>query len=245
MSFLHNALVLTALAALYYQAVQGDSAIQAGIKILPFLIAMVISSVGSGVLVTAIGYYNHIILFETALLTAGAALIATFWLDTPLSKWFPAQVVMGLGTGICFQAPIIAVQNVLPPHLIPQATACTQFFQALGGSVFIAVGQTVFQNGLVSNLVRDAPGIDPAAIINSGASQIRQLVQQMGRGDAVDSVLGAYVLGLRNSYYISVATAACAFLVTWGLEWKRIQKPDVKKDEEVPDAAGQTDTDAT
>lgn len=31
---------------------------------------MVIGSVGSGVLVTAIGYYNHIILFEPALLTA-------------------------------------------------------------------------------------------------------------------------------------------------------------------------------
>ncbi|KAK3291704.1 major facilitator superfamily domain-containing protein [Chaetomium fimeti] len=218
--------------SLYFQAVQGDSAIQAGIKILPFLIAMVISSVGSGFLVTAIGYYNHIILFETALLTAGAALIATFWLGTPLSKWFPSQVLMGLGTGICFQAPIIAVQNVLPPHLIPQATACTQFFQALGGSVFLAVGQTVFQNGLIANMARDAKGIDPAEILNSGASQIHQLVgETMGREDLVDVVLGAYVLGLRNSYYISVATAACAFLVSWALEWKRIQGSGEKTEE--------------
>lgn len=215
---------------------KGDSAVQAGIKILPFLIAMVISSMLSGVLVTVLAYYTPIILVETALLTAGAGLITTFWLDTSFSKWFGYQVLMGLGTGICFQAPIIVVQNVLPQHLIPQATASVQFFQALGGSVFIAVAQTVFQNGLVNNLLRDAPDIDPAIIINSGASQLREVVvKQIGRPDAVDAVLGAYTLGLRNTYYISVAAAGCAFLATWGLEWKRIQKTGQTQDEMMTD----------
>lgn len=105
--------------------------------------------------------------------------------------------------------------------------------------MFLAVGQTVFQNGLIANMVHDAPGINPATVINSGASQIRPLVgQTMGRGDAVDAVLGAYVLGLRNSYFISVATAACAFLVSWGLEWKRIQKPGGKREDDEVAGAG-------
>ncbi|KAI8931397.1 hypothetical protein NX059_011727 [Plenodomus lindquistii] len=148
--------------SLYFQAVQGDSAVNAGIKSMPFLIAMVISSMGSGVLVTFLKNYNIVILIETALLTAGAGCITTFGLGTPLSKWFGYQVLMGLGTGFCFQAPIIVVQNVLPQELIPQATACVQFFQALGGSVFLAVSQTVFQNGLINSLVRDVPDINPS-----------------------------------------------------------------------------------
>ncbi|EFX02951.1 major facilitator superfamily transporter toxin efflux pump [Grosmannia clavigera kw1407] len=184
--------------SLYFQAVQGDSAVHAGIKILPFLIAMVISSMLSGVLVTNFGYYNPVMICETALLTAGAGLIASFWIDTPMHEWLGYQVVMGLGTGVCFQAPIIIVQNILAQELIPQATACVQFFQSLGGSVFIAVSQTVFENGLVQHLVHDVPDIDSSLIVNSGASQIRQLLINMGRADAIDAVLGAYVLAARN-----------------------------------------------
>ncbi|KAK4194569.1 putative MFS toxin efflux pump [Triangularia verruculosa] len=222
--------------SLYFQAVQGNNAVEAGIKLLPFLIAMVISSILSGVIVTAIGSYNIVIFVETAFLTAGAALIATFWTDTPFGKWFGYQVIMGFGTGICFQAPIVVVQNCLPPELIAQATACVQFFQALGGAVFIAVSQTVFQNGLITNMQRDAPGIDPALILNSGASQIRQVLERIGRPEAVEEVLAAYVLGLKNTYYISTAAAACAFLVTFVLDWKPIKKPGggpKKKDEEL------------
>ncbi|KAK4172798.1 putative MFS toxin efflux pump [Triangularia setosa] len=222
--------------SLYFQAVQGNNAVEAGIKLLAFLIAMVISSVLSGVIVTAIGSYNIVMFVETAFLTTGAALIATFWIDTSFGKWFGYQVIMGFGTGVCFQAPIVVVQNCLPQDLIAQATACVQFFQAFGGAVFIAVSQTAFQNGLITNMLRDAPGIDPALILNSGASQIRQVLEGIGRPEDVETVLAAYVLGLRHTYYISVAAAACAFLVTFVLDWKPIKKPGKrakKKDEEV------------
>lgn len=183
----------------------------------------------SGALITAFGIYNPVILVETAVLTAGLALITTFWLDTPLSRWFGYQVVAGLGTGVCFQAGIIVVQNALPQHLIPQATACVQFFQALGGAVFMAVAQTVFQNGIIDNVTRDAPGVDPYIIINSGASQIRQVLAGMDREDATGAVLGAYTRGLRNTYYMSAAAGACTFLISWGFRWKKIQEADGRK----------------
>ncbi|KAK6207090.1 hypothetical protein LQW54_007519 [Pestalotiopsis sp. IQ-011] len=210
--------------SLYFQAVQGDSAVQAGIKILPMLISTVISSMVSGALITFSGYYNPIVLVETAMLTAGAGLISTFWLDTPFAKWFGYQVLLGLGTGVCFQAGVIVVQNVVPQPLVPQGTACVQFFQSLGGALFIAVAQTVFQNGLIEGIERDAPQLDPRVFINSGASQIRQILAAMGQADAADAVLGAYTTGLRNTYYISTAMAAAAFVAALGLRWKRIDK---------------------
>lgn len=190
---------------------------------------MVIASIASGALITAFGSYNPVILVSTAVLTAGMALIATFWVDTPLSKWFGYQVVAGLGTGVCFQAGIIVVQNVLPQQLIPQATACVQFFQSLGGAVFVAVAQTAFQNGIIHNIARETPGVDARVLIDSGASQIRQVLADMGREDAVGAVLRAYALGLRNTFCISTAAAACAFLVSWGFRWKRIRGAGEKR----------------
>ena len=54
----------------------------------------------------------------------------------------------------------------------------------------------------------------------------------MGRVDAFDAVLKAYMKGLRHTYYISVACAALALLMCLGLEWRSVKHgPDGKKKE--------------
>lgn len=212
------------LIALYFQAVQGDNAIQAGIKLLPFLISVVISSILSGALITAYGYYNHVILIEIVILIAGAGLISTFGVDTPFSQWFGYQVLAGLGTGVLFQAGIIVVQNVLPLELISQATACVQFFQSLGGAIFVALAQAIFQNGLIKNMKRNTEEVDPRLVLNSGASDIRVVLTKMGWESTVDAVLRAYASGLRNTFFMSAAAAGCMLLAAFAFEWKRIEK---------------------
>lgn len=210
--------------SLYFQAIQGDSAVQAGIKLLPILISVVITSVATGGLITVVGYYNPFILPSMALFCIGAGLITTFSLDSPLRVWFGYQVITGLGVGVGFQAGVLVVQNTMPLEWIPVATACVQFFQSMGGAIFIAVAQAVFQNGLATAVARDAPGLPAEIFINSGASQVRQILKDMNAENLTQAVLGAYLEGLRNSYYITVACAGGAFVAALGLSWKKIQK---------------------
>lgn len=103
-------------------------------------------------------------------------MITTFSLDSPIRVWFGYQVLAGLGIGVGFQLGILVVQAVLPQEDIAVATACVQFFQSFGGAIFIAVAQTVFQNGLIEGIRRDVPGLNPQIFINSGASQVRQVL---------------------------------------------------------------------
>lgn len=119
---------------------------------------------------------------------------------------------------------MLVVQNTVPLEWVPQATACVQFFQSLGGAVFIAVAQAVFQNGLIEGMEKNAPGIPPEIFINSGASQVREILKTLHAEAQTEAVLRAYLQGLRNSYYITVACATCAFFVACGLSWKKIQK---------------------
>ncbi|PHH90310.1 hypothetical protein CDD83_3984 [Cordyceps sp. RAO-2017] len=221
--------------SLYFQAIQGVSAVQAGIKILPLLLATVVISVLSGAIISAIGYYNFVIIPCMVLFTVGSGMISTFDLDTPLRQWFGYQVLAGLGIGAGFQIGVLVVQTVLPQDMVPVGTACVQFFQALGGAIFISVAQTLFQNGLIDGLRAADVGIDGRVFINSGASEIKQVLARMGRLDALDSVLRAYMTGLRHTYYISVACAACAFFAVLGLEWRSVKKgPDGQKKEATP-----------
>ncbi|KAK7719344.1 hypothetical protein SLS63_010093 [Diaporthe eres] len=203
--------------SLYFQAIQGDDAVEAGVKILPLLISTVLTSVLSGGLISAVGRYNPFALPSMVLFTVGAGV------------WFGYQVLAGLGVGVGFQLGILVVQAVLPQEDIAVATACVQFFQSFGGAIFIAVAQTVFQNGLVDGIRRDVPGLDPQIFINSGASQVRQVLASMGMEQYTTAVLTAYLTGLRHAYYITVACAAAAFFAVSGLSWINIKKVEARK----------------
>lgn len=172
------------------------------------------------------------------LYTVGAGMITTFDIDTPMREWFGYQVLAGLGIGSGFQVGVLVVQTVLPQEWVPVGTACVQFFQAFGGAIFIAVAQTLFQNGLIDQINSANIGIDGHIFINSGASEIKGVLESLGRLDALDTVLEAYMTGLRNTYYISVACAGCAFFCTLGLEWKSVKHgPNGEKKKAMPAVA--------
>lgn len=223
--------------SLYFQAIQGDSAVQAGIKLLPLLLATVFTSIVSGALITGIGYYNPVVLPCMVLFTVGAGMITTFTLDSPIRIWLGYQVLAGLGVGVGFQLSVLVVQAVLPPEDIPVGTACVQFFQSFGGAIFIAVAQTVFQNGLVKGVERDAPGLDPQIFINSGADQVKEILASMHMEQYTTAVLNAYLSGLKNTYYITVACAAAAFFAAAGLSWVSLKKKG-DKTKQSPESEG-------
>ncbi|TDZ34007.1 Efflux pump aflT [Colletotrichum spinosum] len=210
--------------SLYFQAIQGVSAVQAGIKILPLLLATVVASMASGALISVIGYYSAIILPSLVLFTVGSGMITTFDLDTPMREWFGYQVLAGLGIGAGFQIGVLVVQTVLPLEDIPVATACVQFFQTFGGAIMIAVAQSLFQTGLVDGVATRVPDLDPYIFVNGGVDQVRNILTQMGRPDAIPQVLEAYMVGLRHTYYVTVACAAAAFVACLGLQWKSVKK---------------------
>ncbi|CZR57174.1 related to aflatoxin efflux pump AFLT [Phialocephala subalpina] len=218
--------------AIYFQSIKGSSATHAGIQLLPLLISTVLSSIATGGLITAIGYYVPLMLFCMILFSIGAGLITTFGIDTTFARWFGYQIIAGAGVGVGFQGGIITVQTVLPLRDVPVATACVSFFQTLGGALFISVAQTLFQNGLLSGIRTYSPSLNPQAFLHSGATEIRTLLAEMHQEDQLQGVLRAYQDGLRHTFWITAACAIAAFFCAAGLEWKSVKKGHGQK--EVP-----------
>lgn len=218
---------------MYFQAIQGVSAVQAGIKILPLLISTIVCSMASGAIITAVGYYQPVVMFCMVLYTIGAGLITTLDVGSPLREWFGYQVLAGLGIGVGFQIGVLVVQTVLPQEWVPVGSACVQFFQAFGGAIFVGVSQTLFQNGMIDEIVKADIGIDPKIFINSGASEVRDILRDMGRADAIPVVLDAYMTGLRDTFYVTLACSLFALLMTLGVGWKSVKVgPDGQKKKE-------------
>ena len=218
---------------LYFQSINGVSATKSGIDVLPLILSNVIASIVTGALITVVGYYTPFIIFGSIALAVGSGLISTLDVDTPFSKWFGYQLLTGVGSGMCIQVSLLAVQTVLDIEDVPIGTACIIFFQTLGGALFIAVAQTVFQNGIVRAAKDLVPDIDPLLLLATGATQLRDVLTKIGKQDELPQVLKVYMAGLKDAFRVSVALASAAVLTTIFVEWRSIKSEQGKRNREL------------
>ncbi|KAJ7124653.1 major facilitator superfamily domain-containing protein [Mycena crocata] len=211
--------ILTYFLPLYFQAIRGVSAVKSGIDTLPLVLANTIGQFLAGAMVTLLGFYTPFIVASSILCSVGAGLISTFAVDTGHAHWIGYQVMYGLGFGFGVQQPLMAAQRVLSMEDIPTGTSLVALMQTLGGTLFISVAQNVFTNKLVSGLVSQVPGINPAIVLSAGATSLRTAVDSQ----YLPAVLSVYNEALVSAYYVSVATACLSLIGALGMEWKSLK----------------------
>ena len=84
--------ILTFYLPIWFQAVKGLSAYQAGIRMLPYFLGTVFFVIGSGFIVSKTGYYNPPLIIGTALMVVGCGLLSTFRVGTNTGEYIGYQV---------------------------------------------------------------------------------------------------------------------------------------------------------
>ncbi|KAL8819246.1 MAG: hypothetical protein Q9223_002277 [Gallowayella weberi] len=204
---------------LWFQAIKEVTATKSGIMCLPMILCLVLISITAGVGVTTLGYYTPFMIVSSVFMAIGVGLMSTWESDTNHSMWIGYQVVYGLGVGLGMQQPLICVQTVLPLEDVPIGTTIIIFLQMLGGALFIAIAQNIFNNRLISNLVADVPSIDPTTVLRLGATNIKKNLDPAIIGD----VLVAYNSAITQTFYVSVAIAALSIFGAVAIEWKSVK----------------------
>ena len=93
------------------------------------------------------------------------------------------------------------------------------FCLSLGGALLIAVGQNIFTIRLSTNLATNVPILNPAIVLKTGATSLRNAVGS----DSIEGVLYAYNDALTDTYYVSVAMASLSIIGALGMEWKSVK----------------------
>lgn len=202
----------------WFQAIMGVSAVESGIRNLPLMLSLVVASIAAGGATAAIGYYTPFMILSTVFMSVGAGLLTTFQPDTGAAEWISYQILFGIGLGLGMQQPNLAAQTVLSRQDVPVGASLMFFAQALGGAVFVSIAQTVFTNSLVSGL-NDVPGLDHIDVVNTGATEIRNLVPAKD----LDVVLLAYNGALTDAYKVALATACFSAVGAFTMEWRSVK----------------------
>lgn len=177
----------------WFQFVQGATPTNSGLYSLALLAGMIISSVGSGILVSKTGKYKALIMGGLVVMSIGLLLMSQIRADTELPVLWSWMFVTGLGIGPTLSVFTIVVQNAVPMRALGVATSNLTFFRQVGGSVGLALLGTVFGNRLSEEI---GPQILAAGVPQQ---MVDQFTGSQGGGQASDLLhvggdLGATIL---------------------------------------------------
>lgn len=113
----------------------------------------------------------------------------------------------------------MAAQTVLRKQDVPTGVALLFFAQQLGGAIFVSVGQNMLNSKLVSGIVKLVPDLSPERILNTGATELRQIVP----AHDLQGVLVVYNSALRQVFVVATAMACLAALGAFSLEWRSVK----------------------
>jgi EmrB/QacA subfamily drug resistance transporter len=122
----------------YLQLVKGYSALQAGVRTLPFAIAMVVAAVSSQKVVPRIGT-KLVVAAGLALMAAGFAIASTNDASTSYSVIASAMVLMGFGLGSAAAPATESILASVPREKAGVGSAVNDTTREVGGTLGVAV----------------------------------------------------------------------------------------------------------
>ncbi|GGX37147.1 MFS transporter [Streptomyces malachitofuscus] len=142
---------------LYQQAVQGASATNSGLLLLPMLAAMLVTSMVAGRVTTNTGRYKVFPVLGSALMIVGLYLLST--MDTGTSRLTSGvfMAVVGLGMGCLMQITMLVAQNSVEMKDMGVASSSTTLFRTLGSSFGVAIMGALF-NSRVQDVMSERAG---------------------------------------------------------------------------------------
>jgi EmrB/QacA subfamily drug resistance transporter len=208
---------------LYMQVVKGESPTISGLRLTPLMGGLLITSIGSGQIISRWGRYKVFPVVGTAVMTVGLVLLSRIDPTTGSLFLSGAMLVLGLGIGMVLPVLVIAVQNAVEYKDLGVATSGTTFFRSIGASFGVAIFGAIFSNTLVGDIRHALGHVQlPAGLSLTGGVSPAQL---KAFPPVVRHVLvTGYAHSLQTVFLAAVPVAVLAFALTWILPEVTLRK---------------------
>jgi EmrB/QacA subfamily drug resistance transporter len=204
---------------LFLQVVKGSSPSESGLQLLPLMAGVLVTSIGSGQLISRWGRYRPFPIVGTALMTIGLLLLSRLDSETSLVVASLDMLVLGLGLGMVMQVLVLAVQNAVEFRQLGVATSGSTLFRSIGGSIGVSLFGAIFANQLASNLAERLAGGGAGALEARDPTAIAALPPA-----AHAAYVDAFAASLRPVFLVAAAIGLVAFALTWLLREAPLRK---------------------
>ncbi|KAM3081800.1 hypothetical protein ACMFMG_005245 [Clarireedia jacksonii] len=187
---------------IFFQAAQGTSPSESGIRTLPTVLTTSIFSFVGSILIGKVGYYQLFLIVSGMFVTVGSGMIYTLEPNSSAGQYIGYQVSAAIGSGLVIQLNFV------------------------GGTIGVSAATNIMNNVIIKSLPTNNPNISPANVLAAGATGLRHVFPDP---HDLAIVVNAYMRGLKAAWIWSIALSGLAFLIAFGAEWKSVKPADVKE----------------
>lgn len=197
---------------LFFQFARNDSAVEAGVRLLPLICLLVFATMLNGALMSKFGYYMPWYLVGGCIALIGSALMYTVELDTSVSKIYGYTVLLGIGGGMYAQAGFAIAQVKVKPHEIPLAIGFISLAQVGGATIALAIASSVFLNQATDGILAVVPD-QPRSVVQGAVSGAGSTFFQTLDPSVKTAVLGAVTHAISRIYILAITGSAMTIVL--------------------------------
>lgn len=221
---------------LFVQVVLGESASSSGAITTPLALAMVVTNIFTGQLISRIGLLKPPMVTGAIVTTIGVGLLTL--LNTSSQSWqiILIMITIGMGLGLIMPITTIAVQESVARRDLGAGISSTQFFRSIGSTIGVAIIGTVVTNSYVSN-INAAPGIKslPAQLVTA-VQEPQNLLNAQVAASLPPSIIGtvreALTSAIHGGFFIALGVSVVALFISFFIPAIRIKTIVKKKTEQ-------------
>jgi EmrB/QacA subfamily drug resistance transporter len=197
---------------LYFQTVDSDTPTESGLRMLPMMVGLLITSIGSGQAISRIGRYKAFPIAGTAVMTVGLYLLSRLEIGTSTAVASLYLFVLGLGMGGLTQVLVLAVQNSVPYGVLGTATSGVTLGRGIGGALGTAVFGSIFTNRLLE--VSSSLPTSVQDVLAGGGRLTAEQVDALPAA-ARTAYLQGFVDALTPVFLVAAGVTLVGFAVSW------------------------------
>jgi Na+/melibiose symporter-like transporter len=211
---------------LYFQIVLGQSPSLSGAYMLAIAVPLASISFASGYFIEKTGRFLEVLQAGLLLMTIGIGLLISLSTSNDTGKIIAFLIIIGLGFGPNFGAPLIALQTRIQESDIATGTAAFGFVRMISGAIGVVMGQVIFQFLIIPHFHN---------FIEAGISH--DLARQLVRGKAISLTQNIAALpqnqklaardglasALKGIWICYTVVSGLGLLVSFGIKRKKLQ----------------------
>lgn len=207
----------------FLQVVHGITPTMSGVHMLPMVFGLLITSTGSGQIVSRTGRWKIFPILGTGITAGGLLLLHRLTENSSTLEMSLYFFVFGAGLGLVMQVLVLIVQNAVSYQDLGVATSGATFFRSIGASFGVAIFGTIFTNRLTDKLGAALSGraLPPGISANGLASDPRAV---SGLPPALrQPVLSAYSTSITDVFLYAAPVVLIAFVFAWLLKEDKLR----------------------
>lgn len=206
---------------LFFQFTRGDSALRAGVRLLPYIAFVVTAIFVNGATLSKFGYYQPWFTAGGLLAVVGGTLMYIVDVDTKAANVYGYSIILGTGAGLWLQASFSVAQAVVEPALIPSAVGFITCAQFVGITIALAIANSIYLNKSqtsISEILPNVPLEDIQAAMSGSRSTFLKTLSKSQR----DQVLEAIVSSMSESYILVITAGALVAVLSLVMKRERV-----------------------